>query len=64
MAKEGLCVVGGDVPVGFWDVRDRVAEVALVGVPSYHLETGGEGVDMVGGVIGVGVEEVIPVSLC
>lgn len=63
LAEEGLCVVWGDVPVGFWDVGDGVAEIALVGVPSYHLETGGEGVDVVGGVVGVGVEEIVTLCL-
>ena len=44
-------------PVGFWDIRDWVAEVSLKGVTSNHLEILGEGRDS--GVARIGVQEIV-----
>lgn len=38
LSKKRLSVVGGHVPVGLWDVRDRVGEVTLIDI-SLFFET-------------------------
>jgi hypothetical protein len=42
LTEELLCIVGCHVPVGLWDVRDWVGEIALVCITSNHRETGWE----------------------
>ena len=45
-------------PVRLWEIRDGIAEVALVGVAGDHLEVLGESRE--GGVADIGVQEVVP----
>lgn len=43
LTKECLGVVWCDIPERLLDIRNRVGEVALVGISSNHLKTSGEG---------------------
>lgn len=61
LAEEGLGVVRIHVPVGLWDVRHRVGEVALIGVASNHVEILGERLNC--RLAGVWVKEVVSGSM-
>jgi hypothetical protein len=57
LLKEGLGVVWGVVPERLFDVRDWVAEVAVVGIASNHVEVCREGRQA--SIASVGVKKVV-----
>jgi hypothetical protein len=57
LSKKRLSVVGGHVPVGLWDVRDRVGEVTLIDISRYHCKIFREGFN--NGLASVWVKEIV-----